>query len=489
MEYLSKFVARIGIAATVAVVGGCVSPPDPYGVVPPKPLSIPASERKSLADASRPQAVTGEIIKASASTTPLDTSQNITPSITPNDAVVIALKNNPTLHSVRLQRGLAEGGVVIAKTYPYNPVLETFGLPDFGPSSAGITNHFNFQATARLDLELRGQMKHRLSAADAVVSRTEWEIAAQEVLVCVATTRAFNSVLYRNRKLEVLDDTVKLSQLVVDIVKRLVDGGRLRPADMILARTELDSARALVGQGKVALTVARADLRHQLGSLDDSFQVKGELDLPLPTAEMDAYIKTALEVRPDLRARKVAVDEAQARLRLQVADRYGNISFGPSYEIDNTQVNYIGFALFAPIPVLNTHRGEIMQAQATVARSVADVKQMEVQSELEIQAALNRFAEARKWADSYANEVLPNLRKSTQDMEKLLAQNDPGVDVLKVIDVQRNYLRSFDAYLDALFEISQARADLAAAVGDPALALGLYPPQLAAPKPLPAPPK
>jgi outer membrane protein TolC len=130
-----------------------------------------------------------------------------------------------------------------------------------------------------------------------------------------------------------------------------------------------------------------------------------------------------------------------------------------------------------------------MQAQATVARSIADVRQIEVQSELEVQAALIRLAEARKWAESYANEVLPTLKESTQAMEKLLAQNAPGVDVLKVIDVQRNYLRAFDAYLDALFEISQARADLAAAVGDPALALGLYTAQLPVPKPLPPPPQ
>jgi cobalt-zinc-cadmium efflux system outer membrane protein len=277
--------------------------------------------------------------------------------------------------------------------------------------------------------------------------------------------------------------------LVVDTVKKLVDADRLRAADMIVVKTELDTARALVGQGKVALSVARADLRHQLGSLDDSFQVKGDLDLPLPTTDMDIYVKAALDTRPDLRARRAAVTEAQARLRLQVADRYGNISFGPSWEVDNTSTNYVGFALFAPIPVLNTHKGEIIQAQATVARSIADVRQIEVQSELEVQAALIRLAEARKWAESYANEVLPNLKKSTQDMEKLLAQNDPGVDVLKVIDVQRNYLRAFDAYLDALFEISQARADLAAAVGDPALALGLYTPQLPVPKPLPPPPQ
>ncbi len=127
-----------------------------------------------------------------------------------------------------------------------------------------------------------------------------------------------------------------------------------------------------------------------------------------------------------------------------------------------------------------------MQAQATFARAVAEVRQFEVQSTQDVQAALARFAEARKWADRYAKEVLPNLSQAVKDMNKLLEQNEPGLDVLKVIGVQRNYLTAFSAYLDALYEVSQARADLAAAVGDPAVAVGLYAP---APPcaPLPAP--
>ena len=177
--------------------------------------------------------------------------------------------------------------------------------------------------------------------------------------------------------------------------------------------------------------------------------------------------------------------EAQARLKLQVADRYGNPSFGTFYETNETSVVFIGAALGTPLPVFNTRRGEIMQAQATVARAQAEVRQFEIQSGQDIQAALARMAEARKWVDNYTSGVLPNLRKAVEDTNKLF-ENDPTVTVLQVISVQRNYLRAFDAYLDALFELSQARADLAAAVGDPGLALGLFGQPA---KPMPNPPK
>ena len=78
-------------------------------------------------------------------------------------------------------------------------------------------------------------------------------------------------------------------------------------------------------------------------------------------------------------------------------------------------------------------------------------------------------------ANEYPAEVLPNLERARQDMEKLFAQNEQGVDVLRVLGVQRILLRVTDAYLDARFEVSQARADLAAAVGDLNLAAGPCP--------------
>ena len=45
------------------------------------------------------------------------------------------------------------------------------------------------------------------------------------------------------------------------------------------------------------------------------------------------------------------------------------------------------------------------------------------------------------------------------------------VDVMRVSTVRRSLIRARDGYLDALFEVTQAQADLAAAVGDPALAV------------------
>ena len=128
-------------------------------------------------------------------------------------------------------------------------------------------------------------------------------------------------------------------------------------------------------------------------------------------------------------------------------------------------------AISAPIPVFNTRQGEIAQRRAELSRAQVDLQTTRLRVAQDVQAALARFIQARKWADEYPAEVLPNLRQAQKQMAQLFAAADQGVDVLRVIGVQRNLLQAADTYLDARFEVSQAAADLAAAVGDPMAAI------------------
>jgi cobalt-zinc-cadmium efflux system outer membrane protein len=391
--------------------------------------------------------------------------------LTLDQAVRHALLHNPQLIAIREQHGVAVAGVVIAKQYPFNPIYQSFVFADAGPRSDVKNRVFN-EHVMRLDLEVWGQGKHRRAMAAAALSRVDLEIATQEVATAVAAIRAFQSVLYRDRKLKVLEETVRLNERTVEQVRRLVDAGRLRPADLILARTEVDAARAGLGQARTALSVALANLRRSLGVVGDPFDLRGNLALPIVPADRNALAEAAVRQRPDVQARRAAVDEAQARWRLECANRFGNPSIGPAMEYNETRVTFMGMWLVTPLPLINTRRGEIQQRQAEWQRTRLELAQAEFQAQQDVDAALARLADARAWANDYEKNVLPSLQRSHQDLEKLFAAGEPGVDVLRLIDVQRKYLRAYDGSLDALFEVSQATADLAAAVGDPSLAVG-----------------
>jgi outer membrane protein TolC len=393
------------------------------------------------------------------------------PGVTLDTAVRWALVNNPDLIALRQQHGIAAGMVITAQTYPYNPILEGRFQGVTGPPDAGIPAHIKQEYLLLQQLELRHQGRYRRQEASAALSRTDWEIAAQEQQLAVRVARAFATAMYRQEKLRLVEATVRLNEEAASQVAKLREQGVLRTADLIVARTEVEDSRAQVGAGRVALTVAQTELRRLLGLVDEPLDLAGTLEGPAATGDAATLTGIALERRADLQARQLAIAEAQARLRLAEANRYGNLTFGPAYEFDPDRTNYYGAQLNLPIPVFNTQVGLIEQRRAEVARATLNARAAELAVRQNVQAALERLSRAAAWASSYRRDVLPALETSLRDIERLFALNEPGVDVLRVLDIRRKLLRARDVYLDALWEASQARADLAAAVGEPVLAI------------------
>ena len=93
-----------------------------------------------------------------------------------------------------------------------------------------------------------------------------------------------------------------------------------------------------------------------------------------------------------------------------------------------------------PLPVLNAHRGDIQQREAEKMRAVLDLQALDVQIQLDVEAALARLKHARAWADTYEQDVLPDLEKSLNEVRQLFASGDASVDALRILDVQRKLL-------------------------------------------------
>jgi cobalt-zinc-cadmium efflux system outer membrane protein len=404
--------------------------------------------------------------------------------LTREAAVVWALEHNPQLMVQRQQHGIAAAGIVIARTYPFNPIWEGKIREANGPASAGVTNVVSNEHKFLLELEIRGQGRYRRQGAYATLSRTDWEIAFQETSLGVRVVRAFNAQLFEQERVRLFEETVALNQKGADQVRRLAQQAKARPADLIVARSEVDDSNAQLGLSRAALVTARYDLRRALGAVCELVQVVGALEAPPGGGDLCELTQKALEKRADLRARQAAVAEAEALLRLTIANRYGNPNLGPAYEYDPTRINLIGAQITLPLPVFNTQRGQILQRAAERDRAVLDLRQTEVAVKQDVQAALARLAQALALLDTYRQQVLPHLQASLDDMNQLFEENEPGVDVLRVLDVRRKLIRARDGQLAALLEVNQARADLAAAVGDLTLAFGPCPPAPEAGPPL-----
>jgi cobalt-zinc-cadmium efflux system outer membrane protein len=381
------------------------------------------------------------------------------------------LHNNPDLAALRQQHHVAAAAVVIAQTYPFNPVWTNKPFAVAGPASAGVTNVVAMEQRVALDLELHGQGKHRRRQARMALTRTDWEIAHQEMLLAVRTIRAYYAVLYRQEKMLLLRRVLGINERAAAEVAKRVKLGQFKPVDEILIRTEVADARARLASGNSLMVPARTELRRALGLVQEEVRPLGPLQIPYREWDADRLTEVALNRRADLHARRSAICEADARLNLTIADRFGNPNLGPDYEYNETRASFMGFQLTLPLPVLNTHRGEILQRRAERGRAVLDLRSTETLVRQDVRAALARYRQAHALLTTYEKEVVPGLQKSVRQMNKIFRLGDPSVDALKLISIYRRLLGAIDLELDARFELSQALADLAAAVGEPGLAI------------------
>jgi cobalt-zinc-cadmium efflux system outer membrane protein len=389
-----------------------------------------------------------------------------TAELTLGQAVGIALAQNPELMAIRQQHGIAAAAVVTANIYPFNPNYEGRFRPCDGPAIATVVNHFDHEHTILLELELHHQGRYRRCEAHAALRKTDWDIATQELALAVRTVRAYQTLVYRRQKLELLEEFAKLDRKAADQAAQLIQAGRLRGPDLILARAELDDVVAQLGPARTQIAVARAELRRALGTVDEVFNVGGSLDVISPAWEPAALAAIAMARRPELPSRQAAVQQAEAALKLAMANRRGNISAGPTYEYDPTEINLIGATITMPLPLWNRHQGEIQQRQAERIRAVYDLRQTEIDIRQDVQAAVQRYASAKSAVAAFQSTVIPNLQNALNQMQQLFIQGDPGVDVLRIIDVRRRLIHARDAALDALFELHQSWDDMLAASGD-----------------------
>src|SRR5439155_26049987 len=138
-----------------------------------------------------------------------------------------ALHNNPELAVLRQQHGISAAAVIIAETYPFNPVWEAKVRAVSGPESAGITNRVSNEHKLRLDVEVRHQGQYRRRAAGAALTRTDWEIAFQEVSLAVRVLRAFDAVIYQQNKRRLVEEALRVNEEAAKDVSVLTEQGKL----------------------------------------------------------------------------------------------------------------------------------------------------------------------------------------------------------------------------------------------------------------------
>ncbi len=394
------------------------------------------------------------------------------------DAIQLAVSNNPDVITMRAAGPVSNAGRLAAATYPWNPSVQV----EVAPYAHDING--NQLATKNLvsvsqPIELAHQRRYRIRAAEAGWNEQQALIAQSELTASVAAMRAYFDALYRFGLWKVAQDSATLQVQTAQAMERRFLAGLTTP-------TERTTVHILERQSQRTADLARVDFQNALNSLRSVLNLPINIDLDLGPG-LDSYTwrpmtsalghpdiagdaaasilasadSIRIAQRPDVYAARLAASQAKANLDLAKANTIPNVSTGPTYERDETGTLFLGVIAQMDVPVWNTGGPAVRQRAAEYQQQLITAEQTRRRAVLQAQAALQRYAVAYHfWQNQRTLKAT-----SVEDIRRVVDAFEHGqASFLEVLSVRDSLLQDRKSQLELLREISQASADVVAAL-------------------------
>jgi cobalt-zinc-cadmium efflux system outer membrane protein len=386
-------------------------------------------------------------------------------------ALTWTLQSNPNLVAVRQNLAVSAEALAVAKQFPtfLNPSVSVASMPwVYEQQPGGGTARLQSSVTVNWaqPIELGNRTSYRAAIAGTSYSQTRWSILQAELNALVQTYRAHQTATYRRERVVVARRLVEFNQVLAATLRRQWDANQAQPADLVLAEVESQATQQQLEVSIQEYATALAELRQQIGLPQIAAQIEplGPLIVPqnnLPTTP-DALVQMAWQGRPEIRSAMSQVESSKAALSLAQADRIPIFSIGPVYEHNETGANFYGAGLSTPIPLLNAGNPLVRQREAELMRDTVALEQQRNLVATQVRALLEKWNRMQESADRTRTRIDP-LRDLAGRMQRIYESGQ--TDVIKLLEVRRRLIEADNAQLDALWQSTQAYADLLTALG------------------------
>ncbi len=422
-------------------------------------------------------------------------------SIALEQALYGAITANPDLVALRQNAPASAEAVEVARRFPalLNPTVFLNPRPGVFEKNVGrpgyhsVQGYFNF--SIRQPVELGHQTTHRYAIARAAYDQVRWGVVQAEVLALVQTYRFFQTSAYRREKLRLAEDLVRFNQRLVGSLRKGLEGNLVQAADVALAEVEREAVLQQVELARQDYAVALADLQNQIGRPETAGTAEPLGDFVLPPfiaeAEDEALIAQAIRSRAEVQSARAGVCGARAAVNLARGDRIPSLILGPEYTRDEFGNHFAGFIAVIPLPVLNNGNPLVRQREAELRRAATALEQVQQRTVVQVKAATAKWNAANRLVER-TNATSDSLKSGVERLERLFAENQ--TDISKLLQARQRLIQLENARLDAVWQATQAQADLLTAIGAPNLLEMLQAqikqnrPSQPPPDPAPAPP-
>lgn len=392
-----------------------------------------------------------QVAQASPAQVPLSAASAPAPTVQPltlAEAIRLALQFSPQIVANQQELAASDGTVIQAGARP-NPEIQAL-IEDTRRESRTTTVQFS------QPIELGGKRSARVSVAELGRAQTAVDVEGRRAQIRADVSDAFFGAVIAQERVQLAQASAELSGRAADAASKRVQAGKVSPVDETRAKVAHAGVRVELRQAQGELRSARQRLSALLGPAAPRAQVLAWQSNALPALLSP---DTSLTDLPALRQARLEVDRRQAMVELERARRIPDVTLTLGAKRDQ-QVgrNQTVIGLSIPIPVLDTNRGNLLQALRLHDKAEADLQATRIRVETEWTQLSERQRSAQAEVQALKEEVLPGAESAWQAATTGFELGK--FSFLDALDAQRTLFQARAQYLRALNELYRTTADI-----------------------------
>ena len=331
----------------------------------------------------------------------------------PESLTAFAIRNSPDVAAAQAKAAGAEAAIVTARQ-AVNPSLSAEGGYSRTPDSLAT-----YAISPAFTIETAGKKGYRILAAKKTAEAARIAVYEAEWQVGSRVRTALVNYYFALRRIASLAPERDIRDEIAQIFQKRVELGEASNPEWNAARAEQAAValtlRTAEGESSQALAAMAGALSLPASALEGkTFDLASFEDPPAPDSlPLRSVEKAGLLHRADIRRTLVEYEASDARLRLELANRYPNITLSPAYAFQEGFPAYTLGSVIESLPILHRHEGPIAEAEA--ARHEVETRFIALQAQVisETETALRQYrAAAADWlAARDSVEVLQKQRE------------------------------------------------------------------------------
>lgn len=380
-----------------------------------------------------------------------------------------AVYYHPDIKVADARLALAQAAIRTAAQRP-NPVFNL--TPQFNATSANPTA-WTVGTAINLLLELFGKREARTEEAKALAEAARFEVDSASWQVRGRVRSAMLTLWGAEQRAKLAAQRRDLQNEITGFLERRMIVGDVSALDVGRERANRDSAILAtsdaardVADARVSLTTAIGIPAHALDGVHLDYSALTAAPAPM---DIPGLRRAALTTRSDIQASLARYAAAQTAVRLQLANRFPNLSVGPGYQYDQGD-NKFSLSIQSDLPIFNTNGGPISEAEARRREAAANFIALQALVIGEIDRAVAAYQTASQSLDAAKNLAAGQADRKSRNARIF---RTGAIDHVALLTGDIEYATGQEALLQALIAQRTALGQIEDAIRIPIFAPAL----------------